>query len=167
MAEITFTLMPASSSRGSCLHQVHRGTGPLHDHVAVPRLPGREIANHVQAFGRGFQIRVGELLRSATGKSGRATSMRDDAHFRIARGDFGGGEIARGHVVVIPEIQMNGLAAREQLPDLRWRKCRSACGRRPPSPGPNGRQECAARPCGICCPDSAGSRRAPAYTSAA
>ena len=37
----------------------------------------------------------------------------------IARGDFGGGKIAGRDVVVIPEIQVNGLAAREQLPHLR------------------------------------------------
>ena len=93
---------------------------PCDDHIAVPRLAGREVANDIEALApRRVRSVSANLLRSATGKSGRATSMTDDADLGIARGDFGRGEIARRHVVVIPEIQMNGLAAREQLPDLR------------------------------------------------
>ena len=41
------------------------------------------------------------------------------ADLGFARSDLGGGEVAGRHVVVVPEVQVHHLAAREELPDLR------------------------------------------------
>src|SRR6202035_4767769 len=79
---------------------------------------GGEIANHVEAFGGGLQIGVGELRPIGNREIGARHFYRNDADLGIARGDFGSGEISRRDVVVIPEIQVNGLAAREELPYL-------------------------------------------------
>ena len=83
------------------------------------RFARREIANDVQPFGRGFEIGIGELAAIGHGRIRARHFNADDADLRIARGNLRGGEIARGHVVVVPEIQVNRLAAREQLPHLR------------------------------------------------
>ena len=74
---------------------------------------GGEVPNHVQTFRRRFEIFVGELAAVGHREIGARHFNRNDADFRIARGDFGRGEIAGRHIVVIPEIQMNRLAARE------------------------------------------------------
>ena len=58
------------------------------------------------------------LLRSATLKSGRATSMTMTPDLLLAGRDLGRREVSRRDVVVVPEAQMNGLAAREELPHL-------------------------------------------------
>ncbi len=83
------------------------------------RLTGREIANHVKAFGGGFEIGIGELGAVGHRKIGARHFDGNDADLGIARGNFGGGKISGRDVVVIPEIQVNGLAAREEFPHLR------------------------------------------------
>lgn len=78
----------------------------------MPRT-GPEIADRVEAFGGGFQVAVGEGRPVGYREIGPRHFEGDQPHFRIARGDLGGGEIARRDIVVVPEIQINGLPARE------------------------------------------------------
>ena len=116
---MTFTLMPACFQPRQHAHQIERRARSLRHDVAVPRLARREVADDVEALGGGPQVGVGE--RAAIGH--REIRPRhfddDDADLLFARGDLGGGEVAGGHVVVVPEAQVDDLAAREQLPHLR------------------------------------------------
>src|SRR6185369_239540 len=79
---------------------------------------GREIADYVKAFCGGAQIGIGELAAVGDREIGTGDLERDDADFRFARGDLSSSKVRGSHVVVIPEIQVDRLSAREQLPDL-------------------------------------------------
>ncbi len=59
------------------------------------------------------------VLRSATGKSGRATSMAMMPTFFSRAAISAAAIVARRHVVVVPEAQVDDLVPREQLPHLR------------------------------------------------
>ena len=100
-------------------HEIDRGVGALRYDIAVARLTRREVADDVQALGGRLEVGVGKLAAVGDGKIGARHFQDDDADLRIAGGDFRSSEIARRHVVVIPEAQVDGLAAREQLPYLR------------------------------------------------
>src|ERR1019366_8221177 len=113
------------------VHQVDRGTRALRDYIPVARA-GCEIADRVEALGRRLEVGIGELAAVGYQEIGTRHFQRNDAHFGIARGDFGGGEVPRGDVVVIPEIQVDRLPAWKQLPRLRREdaEVRAGIGRR-------------------------------------
>ena len=81
-------------------------------------MPG-EVANDVQALGGGPEIRVGELAAIGHAKVGARHFDDDDPHLLVARGDLRRGKVAGGHVVVVPETQIDDLITRKQLPYLR------------------------------------------------
>ena len=85
----------------------------------MARLIGREIADHVKALGGGAHIGVGELAAVGDREIGSRNFQGDDAHLRIAGRDFRRREVAGSDIVVIPEAQIDHLAARKQLPNLR------------------------------------------------
>src|SRR6266849_9846789 len=88
-----------------------------HD-VAVSGLAGREVANDVKTLGGGPEIGVGEGVAVGYAEVGACHLDDDDADLLFARGDLGGGEVAGGHVVLVPEAQVDDLVTREQLPYL-------------------------------------------------
>ena len=85
----------------------------------MPGLAGREVADDVQTLGGGPEIRVGECAAVRHAKVGARHLDDDDSDLLFARGDLGGGEVAGGHVVVVPEAQVDDLVPRKQLPHLR------------------------------------------------
>ena len=84
----------------------------------MPGLAGLEVPDHVEALGGRLEIRVGKRRPVRDGEIRPRYLDHDDTHQRIPGGDFGGGEVAGCDVVVVPEVQHDHLAAREQLPDL-------------------------------------------------
>ena len=76
-------------------------------------LPGRKVANHIQSFRRGFEVGIGKPAAVGDREIGTSHFQRYDAHLRLACRDLSGGKVARSYVVVVPEIQVNGLAARK------------------------------------------------------
>ena len=104
---------------GQRLHQVEGRAGPLGEHVAVPRPAGGEVAQHVEPLGRGPQIGVGEGRAVGHRQVGPRHLEHDHAHLRVAGRDLRRREVARRHVVVVPETEGDDLPAGEQLPHLR------------------------------------------------
>ena len=64
-------------------------------------------------------LQVGEPRAVGDGKIGPRHFNRDDCHFGIAGGNLSRGKVACGNVVVIPEIEVDNMPAREKLPHLR------------------------------------------------
>src|SRR6185503_12596361 len=95
----------------------------------------REVANHVQTFGRCAQVFVGKCISIGDLEVRTRHFNDDDADLLLASGNFGSSKVTGSDVVVIPEAQMDHLAAREELPHL-WRentevRPRIGCGFRP------------------------------------
>ena len=110
--------MPASSSARQDLDQIDGRRRALADDIAMARLARREVADDIEALGRGLDVLVGELAAVGHRIVGTRHLDDDDADLGIARRDFGGGEIAGRHIVIVPEIQVDDLAARKQPPHL-------------------------------------------------
>ncbi len=99
-------------------HEIERRARSLGNDVAVSWLPRREVADDVETLGGGPQIGVGERVPVGHAEVRACHLDDDDANLLLARGDLGGGEVAGGHVVVVPEAQGDDLITREQLPHL-------------------------------------------------
>src|SRR5262249_52124785 len=76
-------------------------------------------ANDVEALGGGPEIRVRKRAPIRHAEVGARHLDDDDAHLLLASGDLRGGKVAGGHVVVVPEAQVDDLITREELPHLR------------------------------------------------
>ena len=100
-------------------YQIHGRGRALYENVAASRHVGGEIPNHVKAFRRRLYVGVCERRAVGDGEVGARHFQDDDADFRVARRYFGGGEVAGGDVVVVPETERYRLPAREELPHLR------------------------------------------------
>ena len=84
----------------------------------MARLAQREVADDVKALGGGLDVGVGELRTIRHGVIRAGHFDDDDADLGITGRDFGRREIASGDVVIVPEVQVNDLAARQHAPDL-------------------------------------------------
>src|SRR4051812_2865994 len=82
-------------------------------------LSGREIANDVQTLCRSSDIFVGEAAAIRNRSVRPRDFNNDDADLLISCRNLGRRKISRRDVVVIPEAEIDHLAAWEQLPHLR------------------------------------------------
>src|ERR1017187_826991 len=102
-------------------YDIHGRAGALEDHVAMTRSVRGKIADHVKPPGGSVQIGVGKTAAVGHGKIGPRHLKNDDADLGFARGDLRRGEVPWRNIIVVPEIQADGLTARKELPYL-WSK---------------------------------------------
>src|SRR5262249_16750079 len=99
-------------------HQVHCCAGTLRHDISVP-FSWCEIANDVETFCSSTKVGVGELRAVYNLEVGPRDFDDDDSDFLFACCNFGSRKVARSNVVVVPETEVDHVAARKELPDLR------------------------------------------------
>src|SRR5262245_22544216 len=87
-----------------------------------------KVANDVQPFGRGSEVSVSKRVAVCYGKIGPGHFENNNPHLGIAGRDLGGGKIAWGDIVIIPETEVDRLATRKEFPHL-GRKYPEVCAR--------------------------------------
>ena len=112
-----------ATGSGSCMSKMP-GTLPMSDRGGSKSFSFRqEFGNYekrivVESRGGGIEIGIGKAAAVGHWKVGPSHLDNNDADLGVARGNLGRRKVARCDIVVVPEVQLEGLSARKELPNL-------------------------------------------------